>query len=193
MPRIDPLPREAAPEFDSIFQGMIDSIGYIPNSFLTMAREPGILSAVGTMCDEFWYPDTVSEPVRRLVTYAYSMFAGSHYSAAHCACGAEEEGLHRDKILDVLEYETSDAYSDAERALIRFCHHAANMPAEVTDDDMARLKAHYSEREVIFIIGLISFIAFLNKWNELVKTRLEDVPYEWSVKNLAPIGWHLER
>lgn len=193
MPRIDPLPRSAVPQYEPIFKGMEDSIGYVPNSFLTMARDDGIMRAVGAMSDAFWYPDTVDEPLRRLVTFAYSHFAGSYYSSAHCACGAEELGLARAKIMAIFDYETSPAYTEAERAVLRLCRHAARIPGEVTDADVAAVTAHYGTQVTAFITGLICFMAFLNKWNEICGTRLEDVPDAWARANLGPLDWHLDR
>lgn len=193
MARIEPLRRETLAEYEPIFQGMVDSIGYVPNSFLTMARDPALLNAVGALSDAMWYPKTVSEPLRRLVTFAYSHYAGSFYSSAHCACGAEELGLAREKIDAIFDYETSPAYSEAERAVLRLCRHAARIPGEVTDRDVEDLKAHFNIETVTFIVGLICFMAFLNKWNEIAKTRLEDVPFEWARNNLTGLGWHLER
>ncbi|OYU37835.1 MAG: hypothetical protein CFE33_18480 [Pseudorhodobacter sp. PARRP1] len=193
MPRIDPIPRETVPQYEPIFKGMEDSIGYVPNSFFTMARDHGIMTAVGAMSDAFWYPDTVDEPLRRLVTFAYSHFAGSYYSSAHCACGAEELGLAREKIMSIFDYETAPVYSDAERVVLRLCRHAARIPGEVTDADVEAVKAHYGVSVAAFITGLICFMAFLNKWNEICGTRLEDVPYAWAEANLKPLGWHLKR
>lgn len=193
MARIEPLKREDLPEFEPIFQGMIDSIGYIPNSFLTMARDPAILKAAGAMSDASWYPTTVSEPVRRLVTWSYSQFAGVPYSSAHCACGAPELGLSLEKILAIHDYETSSLYDDAERALLRLCRHAARTPSEVTDADVKDVVHHFGEQRTLFIVGLICYMAFLNKWNEILDSRLEDKPLAWAREHLAPVGWHLDQ
>jgi alkylhydroperoxidase family enzyme len=127
------------------------------------------------------------------VTFAYSHYAGSYYSSAHCACGAEELGLAREKIMNIFDYETSPVYTDAERAVLRLCRHAARIPGEVTDKDVEDLKQHYSESIVTFIVGMICFMAFLNKWNEIAKTRLEDIPFKWASENLGPLGWHLDQ
>jgi alkylhydroperoxidase family enzyme len=184
MPRIQPLERHELPQFEAVFKGMDDSLGYVPNSFFTMGRDPKILSAVGGLMEAFWYPLTVPEPVRRLATFAYSWFAVSPYSAAHCACGAVELGLALEKIQSIAAYETSPVYFAAERALLRVCHHAARIPAAVTDADFEDLRQHYSEREVVFITGLIAMMAFLNKWNEIMETTLEPLPAKWASDNL---------
>jgi alkylhydroperoxidase family enzyme len=192
-PRIVPLPRERFPEFEPIFKGMDDTLGYVPNSFLTMVREPSILKAVGALMDAMWYPKTVPDALRRLVTYAYSQYAGSMYSSAHCACGGPELGLSMEKILAIHDYEASPVYSEAERSVLRLCRHAARIPSEVTDKDMGDLKSHYNDNEIVFITGLISMMAFLNKWNEIMRTTLEDVPYAWASMNLKPVGWNLDQ
>ena len=36
---------------------------------------------------------------------------------------------------------------------------------------------------------MISMMAFLNKWNELLETTLEEQPANWADKNLQTIGW----
>lgn len=192
-PRIEPLERKDLPQYEAIFRGMEESIGYVPNSFVTMARDAGILNAVGALSDAIWYPKTVDEPLRRLVTFAYSHYAGSYYSSAHCACGAEELGLAREKIMNIFDYETSPVYSDAERAVLRLCRHAARIPGEVTDRDVSDLKLHYSTEIVTFIVGMICFMAFLNKWNEIARTALEPVPLKWATENLKPLGWTLDQ
>ena len=189
MPRIDPLPRTDTPELEDVFQPMEDALGYVPNSFFTMARHPGIARCAGSLMDAFWYPDTVDEPTRRLVTYAYSHFAGSYYSSAHCACGAEDLGLSKEKILAIHNYETSPVYTDAERALLRLCRNAAHIPTKVTDADVEAVKEYFDVSVATFVIGLISCMAFLNKWNEMCGTTLEDIPLEYALKNLGPVGW----
>lgn len=184
MPRLSPLERNKLTEFESVFKEMEDALGYVPNSFFTMGRVPEIMRAVSGLMDHLWYPDRVSEPVRRLVTYAYSWFAGSPYSAAHCACGAEELGLSLEKIQAIEDYETSSVYSESERCLLRLCRHAAYMPARVEDEDIEQLRNHFSESEILYVIGLISCVAFLNKWNEIIQTALEPIPEEWATRNL---------
>ena len=191
MPHIDPLPRSAAPEFEDVFQAMEDALGYVPNSFFTMARHPAILRAAGSLMDAFWYSDTVDEPTRRLVTYACSHFAGSHYSSAHCACGATEMGLSETKILEINDFETNPIYSKDERTLLRLCKAAANCPSQVTPEIIAEVKTRFGAQVTTFIIGLISCMAFLNRWNEMCGTTLEDIPRTYAEETLKPTGWSL--
>lgn len=191
MPYIEPLPRAASPEFEDVFQAMEDALGYVPNSFFTMARQPAILKCAGTLMEAFWYSDVVDEPTRRLVTFSCSYFAGSHYSSAHCACGAEALGLPLEKILAIEQFEAAAVYSARERAIIRLCYSAAKCPSEVEAQHMEELKSLVGVDVTTFIVGLISCMAFLNRWNEMCGTTLEPIPRAYAEAHLKPIGWDL--
>ena len=117
MPRIELLVREDASEQEKPFSQMEEAFGYSPNSFWTMAQNPPIFKAVGAMMDAFWYTDDVDEETRRLVTFAYSYYAVSHYSSAHCVFGARERGLERSKILGIFDFDWSPIYDERERAI----------------------------------------------------------------------------
>ena len=191
MARIEPLTAGDLPQFASVIEAIGADHGYVPNSFLTLGRHPAFLDAMGKCADALWYDARLPQPVRRLTGFAFSLFSGAMYSAAHLACGAEELGLSREKLLAVHGYETSPVYSPAERALLRLCRHAARMPGEVTDGDMAEMRRHFDEETILLIVGLIAWHAFLNRWNDIMATRLEEAPRRFAQDNLQPCGWSL--
>jgi len=45
MPRIEPVEREQLAEYEPVLQMVEQSMGFVPNSMLTMARKPGLLQA----------------------------------------------------------------------------------------------------------------------------------------------------
>ena len=59
----------------------------------------------------------------------------------------------------------------------------------------AALREHYSEREIVQIVAVISLFGFLNRWNDTMATQLEASPVEfatqWSVTAGNP--WSLVR
>ena len=189
MPRISALSVGDLPEFADVIAAIREDHGYVPNSFLTLGRQPGLLRSMGCCADAFWYPKVISQPVRRLVGFAFSLFSGSMYSAAHLACGAEELGLSRGKLLAVTEFETSPEFDDRERALLRLCRAAARMPGEVRDRDFTDLKRHFDEQGLLVLVGLIAWHAFLNRWNDIVATELEPAPRRYAEAVLGPVGW----
>ena len=53
----------------------------------------------------------------------------------------------------------------------------------------ALLKKHWTEEQIVEIVGVIAVFGFLNRWNDTMATPLEDEPIEVGEKFLAPRGW----
>lgn len=52
------------------------------------------------------------------------------------------------------------------------------------------LKKHWTEEQIVEIVGVIALFGFLNRWNDTMATPLEDVPTEHGEKALATHGWN---
>lgn len=193
MAGIAPLAPEDLPEFADTIDAIRKDHGYVPNSFLTLARHPACLTATGHCADAFWYSDTISNSIRGLAGFAFSWFSGAMYSAAHLGCWAEEFGLPRSKLLSVPEFETSDSYDERERAVLRLCRNAARMPGEVTNRNVADMRRSFDDDAVVVLFGLIAWHAFLNRWNDTIGTQLEESPRQYAEAVLSPIGWNGSR
>ena len=102
-------------------------------------------------------------------------------------------GIDEAKLAAVWEYRSSPLYSEAERVALDFALAAASVPNDVTDELFARLRSHWSEREVIEILAVIATFGFLNRWNDSLATPLEDEPIEVGEKFLASHGWSPEK
>jgi hypothetical protein len=63
------------------------------------------------------------------------------------------------------------------------------VPNGVTDAMFAELRKHWSENEIVEIVGVIALFGFLNRWNDTMGTPLEDEPIATGEKFLAPHGW----
>ena len=64
------------------------------------------------------------------------------------------------------------------------------MPNLVTQADVDRLRAHFSDAEIVEINAVVAFYGFLNRWNDSFATELEDIPLVVGDKLLAGKGWH---
>ena len=118
-----------------------------------------------------------------------SRAAGCQYCMAHTAGGALRFGVENRKLAAVWDYQTSPLYSAAERATLDFALAAASVPNAVTDEMFAELRKHWTEEQIIEIVGVISVFGFLNRWNDTMATPLEEEPIEVGEKYLARGGW----
>jgi alkylhydroperoxidase family enzyme len=80
-------------------------------------------------------------------------------------------------------------YSEAERAAIDFAFAAASQPNDVNDELFARLRAHWTEGQVVEILGVVGLFGFFNRWNDSMATTLEPEPLEQASRHLAAGGW----
>ncbi|MEM9464091.1 MAG: hypothetical protein AAGA90_01895 [Actinomycetota bacterium] len=95
------------------------------------------------------------------------------------------------KLAAAWEFESSELFSDAERAALRLAFHAGVTPSAVTSDDFDALERHYSTEEIVSIVAVISLFGWLNRWNDTMATRLEDEPAAFAGATLAHAGWEL--
>jgi uncharacterized peroxidase-related enzyme len=190
MARLDPLPPEHTPELKEQFDSFFKSLGFVPNSVLTMQRNPKLVRAFVGLQSAIWGPDSeVDRGLKRLIAHVASRAAGDAYSMAHTASGALHFGISTDKLAVIANHSTSALFSAAEKAALRVAAAAGAAPNAVTDDMFAELHKHWSETEIVEIVGVIAATGFVNRWNATLATPLEDEPMEIGEKHLARFGW----
>jgi len=190
MSRLDPLPPEHTPELKEQFDSFFKSLGFVPNSVLTMQRNPKLVLAFVTLQGAVWGPDSeVDRGLKRLIGHVASRSAGDVYSMAHTASGALHFGISAEKLAAVADFAASPLFNAAEKAALAVAAAAGQAPNAVTDAMFAELRRHWSETEVVEIVAAIAATGFVNRWNATMATPLEDEPMEVGEKHLARHGW----
>jgi uncharacterized peroxidase-related enzyme len=189
-PRLAPLSPETTPALNEQFEAMSRRMGFIPNSVLIMQRNPKMVRAFVEMAAAIWDPvGSVDVRLKRLLSHVSSRAAGCRYCMAHTAEGAARLGVDQSKIDAVWDYQTSPLFSAAERAALDIAVAAGCVPNAVTDAMFIELRRHWSDEQVVEIVGVIAMFGFLNRWNDTFATPLEDSPLEFGEKHLATQGW----
>jgi len=177
MSRLKPLPPETTPELKAHFDFFLGTLGFTPNSVLTMQRKPHLVKAFAQLNAAVMAPDgEVELGFRRLVGHLASKASGCLYCQAHTLLGAKNFGVSEEKLAAVWTYASSDLYSAAEKIALDFALAAASQPNAVTDSMFADLSAHWSEGQIVEILGVVAMFGFLNRWNDSMATPLEHVP-----------------
>lgn len=190
MAHMDPLPADASPELKEDFAIFERILGFVPNSLLTMQRVPAMVRGFGELTKAVMDPDgAVDLGFMRLIAHFASRAAGCQYCEAHSLIAAEIHGISTEKLEAVWEYRESPLYSEAERAALDFALAAGSVPNAVDPELMERMKAHWSEEQIVQILGAVSLYGFLNRWNDSMATDLEEAPIAMGEKVLARGGW----
>jgi uncharacterized peroxidase-related enzyme len=190
MPRLAPLPAEHTPELKEHFQFFVGTLGFVPNSVLTMQRKPKLVKALAALNGAAMDPQgEIDLGFRRLVGHFASKAAGCQYCMAHTVLGAKNFGVSEAKLAALWDYARSPLYTEAERVALEFAAAAAQVPNAVTDELFARLRRHWSETQVVELLGVIALFGFLNRWNDTMATPLEPVAESLGEQFLARGGW----
>ena len=190
MSRLNPLPPETTPELKNHFDYFLTTLGFTPNSVLTMQRKPKMVKAFAELNAAVMDPaGEVDVGFRRLIGHVVSQVAGCRYCQAHTLLGAHNKGVSDAKLADVWRYATSPLYSERERIAMDFALAAASQPNAVTDAQFKELQQHWRDTEIVEILGVVAMFAFLNRWNDTMQTPLEAPAIAVATKALGDQGW----
>ena len=190
MPRLPALPPETTPQLKSHFDFFIGTLGFTPNSVLTMQRKPKLVQAFAQLNAAVMDPEgKVDQGFRRLIGHVVSQVSGCRYCQAHTLLGAHNFGVSDAKLADVWNYAKSPHYSVRERLAMDFALAAASQPNAVTDTLFAQLQQYWSDEEITEILAVVAMFAFLNRWNDSMATTLEASPTAVATQALGAQGW----
>ena len=155
-----------------------------------MARRPEIVRAFMQLNKVILYEGTVSEELKMLVSLIASQAAGCRYCQAHMANLSKIYEASEAKISKVWEFETSELFSDAERAALRVACYGAMTPNQATQEHFDELYKHFDEGQVVEIVASIALFGYLNRWNDTMATELEELPAQVADATIGQsFGW----
>ncbi|MDX1569912.1 MAG: carboxymuconolactone decarboxylase family protein [Xanthomonadales bacterium] len=187
---MEPLPAETHPELAEDFAIFERILGFVPNSLLTMQRRPKLVKGFGELTKAVMDPEgEVDLGFKRLIAHFASRAAGCQYCEAHSLVAARIHGIDQAKLDAIWDYQTSPLYSDAERAALDYALAAGSVPNAVDDDIMARMRAHWTENQIVEILAAVCLYGYLNRWNDSMATDLESSPREMGDRVLKSGGW----
>ena len=190
MPLVQPLPADHDAEVQKLATFFNETLGFCPNSVLTMQIRPAIASAfIGLNVAVMENHGRVTSALKRLIGYVASRVAGCNYCQAHTIRAAERYGASDEQLANVWNYRTHPAFNEAERAALDFAIAAASIPNGVDAHLEARLREYWDDGEIVEMLGVIALFGFLNRWNDSMATTLESGAAESGESWLAALGW----
>ena len=190
MPLVEPLPPDADPQVAELAKFFNETLGFPPNSILTMQHRPAIASAFIELNKAVMEnKGRVTSEQKRLIGYVASLAAGCRYCQAHTIRAAKRYGGSDERLSQVWEYQQSPLFSPAERAALDFAIAASSVPNAVTDEVADEMRKHWDDGEIVEILGVVALFGFLNRWNDSMGTTLEQPAAEDGERYLASTGW----
>ena len=190
MNRVKPLKTDEVLAVAPQLQAITDRGGTIPTSLHVLARRPNVLNAFGPFFNSIMTEGGVPNGLKQLIAHVVSRSAGCLYCQAHTGHFAHTlAGETYDRVEAVWAFETSELFSEAERAALRVARDSGVVPNAATDEQFEELAKHWSESEIVEIVSVISMFGFLNRFNDTLANELEPDAVEFSDAHLAQAGW----
>ncbi len=190
MPLVTPLPLGADAEVAELAKFFNTTLGFPPNSVLTMQRRPEIARAFVALNKAVMANHgRLTSEQKRLVALIASHAAGCLYCQAHTALAAERFGASEARLAALWTYQTSDLFTDAEKAAFDLALAGAMQPSAIDQSLVERVRSHWDDGEIVELMGVIALFGFLNRWNDGMATTLESPAHDAGQRHLSNAGW----
>lgn len=131
----------------------------------------------------------VSGELKQLVFTIASLSSGCRHCQSHGAYHLHKIGVSDEKIQAIWSFESSDLFSDAERAAMRLAMSAGVSPNLTQPENFAEMREHFTDIQIIEILAVISVGGFLNRWNDTIATVTDQESIDFAEAVLRPVGW----
>lgn len=134
-------------------------------------------------------PGNLSRQLRSELFTMASIAGGCQHCQAHGAYTLHMLGVEPERIRDIWTFEESSNFSEAERAALRLARDGALVPNMVEPKHFADLRKHYSDRQIVEMLAVISLAGWFNRWNNSIATVTDSESLDWAKVNLETVGW----
>ncbi|BBN83683.1 fusion protein [Pseudoalteromonas sp. A25] len=195
MALVTPLAQDANSEVAELAKFFNETLGFCPNSVLTMQIRPHIAKAFINLNKAVMENHgKVTSELKRLIGYITSANTGCRYCEAHTILAAKRYGGEDERLQNIWQFRDSKLFTDAEKAAFEFALAASSVPNAVDATIEEQLKAHWDDGEIVEILGVISLFGYLNRWNDSMATTLEpgavDAGETYLTHNQWQVGKH---
>jgi len=190
MPLVQPLDPNHDPQTRELAEFFNETLGFCPNSVLTMQHRPAISKAFINLNKAVMVNEgRVTSALKRMIAWVSSNATGCRYCQAHAIRAAERYGAEQEQLDNIWDYRTHPAFSEAERAALDFSLAASQVPNAVDAKIKDQLYRYWNEGEIVEMLGVIALFGYLNRWNDSMGTTIEEGAVESGELYLGKYGW----
>ena len=131
----------------------------------------------------------VSGELKQLVFTVASLASGCRHCQSHGAYHLHKIGVPDEKIQALWSFETSDLFTDAERAALRLAMAAGVAPNMTEPENFVEMRQHFTNIQIIEILAVIAVGGYLNRWNDTIATVTDQESIDFADQVLRQVGW----
>lgn len=189
-PLVAPLENPDDIELQKLITFYNETLGFCPNSVKTMFRRPAIAYAFINLNKAVMEnKGNVTSDLKRFIGFVSSHQAGCSYCQAHTIRAAQRYDATPEKLENIWDFQTHSAFSDAERVALEFALKSSAIPNQIDDEIATKMRLHWTDDDIVEILGVVALFGFLNRWNDSMGTPIEDGANESGLLYLESRGW----
>ncbi len=152
---------------------------------------PELRKQVNDLASLVYSERSISRQLKSELFTMASVASGCTHCQSHGAFSLNRMGVDTERIQALWDYETSELFSDAERAALHLVRAAAQSPNAARPEHFEELRKHYSAEQIVEILAVNCLAGWLNRWNDTVATVTDQESVDWAAKNLSEVGWNI--
>ena len=122
------------------------------------AHRPKLMTAMGKFNQAVRKGKSVDERLKNLVELKGAQMIGCEFCVDLGSQICRNSGFSDEELLALPRYQSSDLFTDREKAALDYTVAVMRTPVEVTDDLFARMKEHFSDEQLVAITALLALV-----------------------------------
>ena len=122
------------------------------------AHQPKMMVGVGMFNQAVRRGKDVDERIKNLVELKGAQMIGCEYCVDLGSQICRNSGFSDEELLALPHYQSSDLFTDREKAALDYTVAVMRTPVEVTDELFARVRSYFDERQLVEITALLTLV-----------------------------------
>ena len=172
---------QVPPELGVLYDALRQQRGIVPNMFKTVAQTPALALGFAALLKPLLSDGALPGWYKELVATRMSVLHGSSYAVAGHSLSARQKGATEEHIVAVKADFESGPFTEAEKLGLRCADRLHHSAREIDDAFYAKLKAMYSDPQIVELIATASVFEFFPRFVDALLIPLTPAP-----KNSSP-------
>ena len=122
------------------------------------AHQPKMMIGMGKFNQAIRKGKTVDERIKNLVELKGAQMIGCEFCVDLGSQICRNSGFSDEELLAFPGYQSSDLFTDREKATLDYTVAVMRTPVEVTDELFARMREHFSDEQIVEITALLTLV-----------------------------------
>jgi len=126
--------------------------------FEIWAHQPKMMTGMGRFNQAVRKGKSVDERIKNLVELKGAQMIGCEFCVDLGSQICRNSGLSDSELLDLPQYQSSDLFTDREKAALDYAVAVMRTPVEVTDELFTRVRSYFNDRQLVEITALLTLV-----------------------------------